>query len=72
MTTTDPSEAYTKELVMQQARQVILLADSTKAGKVSFARAGKLERVHVIITDKDVDKDFAKELIKKGIKLVRA
>ena len=72
LTTTDPSEAYTKELVMQQARQVVLLADSTKAGKVSFARAGKLERVHVIITDKDVDKDFAKELIKKGIKLVRA
>ena len=72
MTTTDPGEAYTKELVMSQARQVILLADSSKAGKVSFARAGGLERVHAIITDKAVDKDFAKELNNKGIKLVRA
>jgi DeoR/GlpR family transcriptional regulator of sugar metabolism len=72
MTTTDPGEAYTKDLVMKQARQVILLADSSKAGKVSFARAGGLERVHAIITDKNVDRDFARELNKKGIKLVRA
>jgi DeoR/GlpR family transcriptional regulator of sugar metabolism len=72
LTTTDPSEAYTKELVMVQARQVILLADSSKVGKVSFARAGRLENVHVLVTDRQLDKDFAKELIKKGIKLVKA
>jgi DeoR/GlpR family transcriptional regulator of sugar metabolism len=72
LTTTDPSEAYTKELVMSQARQVILLADSSKIGKVSFARTGRLDRVHVLITDKRVDKNFAKELIKKRIRIVRA
>jgi len=72
LTTTDPSEAYTKELVMKQARQVILLADSSKVGKVSFARAGGLERVNVLITDKNVDRDFARELNRKGIKLIRA
>jgi DeoR/GlpR family transcriptional regulator of sugar metabolism len=71
LTTTDPSEAYTKELVMNQARQVILLADSGKAGKVSFARAGRLENVHVFITDKQLDKDFAKELTKNGTKLIK-
>ncbi|MGA2853392.1 MAG: DeoR/GlpR family DNA-binding transcription regulator [Verrucomicrobiota bacterium] len=71
MTTTDPGEAYTKELVMSQARQVILLADSGKAGKVAFARAGRLESVHVLVTDKQLDKHFAQELTKKGIKLVR-
>ncbi|MGD0651451.1 MAG: DeoR/GlpR family DNA-binding transcription regulator [Verrucomicrobiia bacterium] len=72
LTTTDPSEAYTKQLVMNQVRQVILLADSSKAGKVSFARAGRLDNVHVLITDKQLDKNLAKELIKKGIKIVRA
>jgi DeoR/GlpR family transcriptional regulator of sugar metabolism len=72
LTTTDPSEAYTKELVMSQARQVILLADSGKAGKVAFARAGRLENVHVFVTDQALDKDFAKELIKKGIKVIKA
>jgi DeoR/GlpR family transcriptional regulator of sugar metabolism len=72
LTTTDPSEAFTKKLVMGQARQVIVLADSSKAGKVSFASAGGWETVHVLVTDKQMDKDFARELLKQGIKLVRS
>ena len=71
LTTTDPSEAFTKEFVMSRARQVVLLADSAKAGKVSFARAGRLENVHVFITDKQLDKNFAKELTNLKIKLVK-
>jgi DeoR/GlpR family transcriptional regulator of sugar metabolism len=71
MTTTDPGEAYTKELVMSQARLVILLADSGKAGKVAFARAGGLENIHALVTDKQLDKHFAKELVKKGIKVIK-
>jgi DeoR/GlpR family transcriptional regulator of sugar metabolism len=69
LTTTDPSEAFTKQLVTQQARQVILLADSSKAGKVSFASAGGWDRVHMLITDKPVA--FAKELAAKGVKVVK-
>jgi DeoR/GlpR family transcriptional regulator of sugar metabolism len=72
LTTTDPSEAFTKQLVMRQARQVILLADSSKAGKVSFARAGSWDEVHVVVTDRQVDGAFARELAKKGPRLVRA
>jgi DeoR/GlpR family transcriptional regulator of sugar metabolism len=72
LTTTDPSEAFTKEVVMDQARQVIVLADSSKAGKISFARAGRWDKVHVLITDKQMERNFAKELVKKEIKLVRA
>ena len=71
LTTTDPSEAFTKQLVMGQARQVILLADSSKAGKVSFASAGRWEGVHVVITDKQLEKCFARELLNRGIKVVR-
>ncbi len=71
LTTTDPSEAFTKEMVTNQARQVILLADSSKAGKVSFAKAGRWENVHVLITDRRVDKGLAKELAGRGIKVVR-
>jgi DeoR family fructose operon transcriptional repressor len=70
LTTTDPSEAFTKEAVMDHARQVILLADGTKAGKVSFANAGRWDKIHVLITDKPVP--FAKQLAKYGTKLVRA
>lgn len=70
LTTTDPSEAFTKELVMEQARRVIVMADGSKAGKVSFARAGRWERVHILISDRSFD--FGRALAKKGIKLVRA
>ena len=68
LTTTDPSEAFTKELVMGQARQVIVLADSSKAGRVSFASAGSWEKVHVLITDKPFN--FAKKLAAKGVKVI--
>jgi DeoR family transcriptional regulator, fructose operon transcriptional repressor len=71
LTTTDPSEAFTKEVVMGQSRQVIVLADSSKAGKVSFARAGHWDKVHMLITDRQLEKNFAKELSQLGIKLVR-
>lgn len=70
LTTTDPSEAFTKLAVMGQSRQVIVLADSSKAGKVSFASAGRWENVQVLITDKKPD--FTKDLVGKGIKIIRA
>ena len=70
LTTTDPSEAFTKEFVLGHARQVIVLADSSKAGKVAFARAGSWDQVHALITDRPIG--FGKELAERGIKLVRA
>lgn len=72
LTTTDPGEAYTKELVMGHAREVILLADHTKVGKISFSRSGRLNRVHVLITDKLINRKFARELRKRGVEVVRA
>jgi DeoR/GlpR family transcriptional regulator of sugar metabolism len=70
LTTTDPGEAFTKELVMEQAREVILLADSSKAHKISFTHAGRLEKVRVLITDRQFDRKLAKELRKRGIETV--
>jgi DeoR/GlpR family transcriptional regulator of sugar metabolism len=72
LTTTDPTEAYTKELVMEHAREVILLADSSKAHKISFTRAGRLEKIRLLITDKQFDRKFAKQLNKRGIEVVTA
>ena len=52
---------------MEHAREVILLADSSKAHKISFTRAGRLEKVRVLITDSLFDRKLAKELRKRGI-----
>lgn len=70
LTTTDPAEAYTKQLVCGQAREVILLADHGKIGKVSFARSGGLESVHTFITDERADAKFLKELRKRKIQVI--
>lgn len=72
ITTTDPAEAYTKELVMGRAAEVVLLADRSKLGKVSFARAGRLDQVDVLVTDRGVSRDWKKVLKNAGVTLVEA
>jgi DeoR/GlpR family transcriptional regulator of sugar metabolism len=72
MTTTDPREAHTKELMMSHARQVVLLADSSKIDKVSFVRVGKLDDVDILITDKGAPQKDLRPFRKYGIKIITA
>ena len=51
LTTTDPDEAYTKELAVSRARRVVLLADATKVGTVSTVRFAPLSALHTLVTD---------------------
>lgn len=64
LTTTDPSEAYTKELVMQRTREVVLLVDSSKIGQDSVVRSGALADVHTLITDTGLTPRQERELRK--------
>lgn len=68
LTTTDPNEAFVKSLVMEQATQVVLLADSSKAEKVSFARVSDWQKVDILICDLMLPNDFIKSLNKVGVK----
>ena len=70
MTTTDPREAHTKELVIANARQIVLLADSSKIGKVSFVKFGALEQVNVLITDIGIARGELSSLKKIGVKVI--
>jgi DeoR/GlpR family transcriptional regulator of sugar metabolism len=70
VTTTDPREAYTKALVVDNARQTVLLADSSKLGKVSFVKVGPADSVDVLITDKGAGKKELTGLRKKGIRTI--
>ncbi|AKJ64677.1 DeoR family transcriptional regulator [Kiritimatiella glycovorans] len=72
LTTTDPGEAFTKREVTARAREVILLADSSKIGAVSFAHSGGMEHLDRVITDRGAPASFTKLLKKKGIQLTRA
>ena len=70
ISTSDPNEAYTKELVMKRAAQVILLADSSKLGTPSLAASGTVEDIDLIITDNDVSQELVNKLAKKHIDVI--
>ena len=70
ISTSDPNEAYTKELVMKRAARVILLADSSKLGAPSLAGSGSTDDIDLIITDKDVQSDIVSKLAKKHIEVI--
>ena len=54
----DPALNSRLRLVMEQAREVYLLADSSKIGRVALARSGKMEKVKTLITDRKIDREF--------------
>lgn len=70
MTTTDPREAHTKELVMGHAGRIILLADSSKIGKVSFVRFGREDALDVLVTDRGAPAAELQRFRKQGIRVI--
>jgi len=72
LTTTDPSEAFTKQLVMSRAREVILLADSHKMGTRSFVDAGGIGAIDILVTDTGIDERTARTLKRRGIRVIAA
>ena len=70
MTTTDPAEALTKETVISRAKQIIVLADSSKCGVDSFVRFGVLSSGMTLITDDGVSISDRTNFVKKGIKVI--
>jgi DeoR/GlpR family transcriptional regulator of sugar metabolism len=69
--TTDPGEAFTRELVLGRSRQVILLADSRKVGTSSVVHAGRLEAVDILVTDVGIADGAVRTLERRGIEVIR-
>jgi DeoR family deoxyribose operon repressor len=65
-------EADMKKLVIQSARQIILVVDSTKFGKTSISHFADLDQVHTVITDTGVREEDATMLRERGIDLIIA
>jgi DeoR/GlpR family transcriptional regulator of sugar metabolism len=70
--TTDPSEAYTKELVLTRAREVIVLADAAKLSTRSLVRAGRLTDVDILVTDDRIDDRTVRVLERRHIRVIVA
>lgn len=70
--TPNVEEAHLNEQMINIANELIVLADSSKFNRQSFAHICGLERVDVIVTDNKIDAEFKNQLIDKGIKVIVA
>ncbi|MEK3910412.1 DeoR/GlpR family DNA-binding transcription regulator [Paenibacillus sp. FSL H7-0331] len=71
---TDPyeEEGYITKEMMRRSDQVILLADHTKFGKKHFHRISGLDRIDILITDREPDDAMKETLLKHQIDIMIA
>lgn len=72
LTTTDPAEAFTKARALTRAREVVLLVDASKFRTRSFAHAGRLEDIDVVITDATPDEEAEIAFEHAGVRVLVA
>jgi DeoR family transcriptional regulator of aga operon len=70
--THNEGEAMINRMLADRARQVILVADSTKLGKRAFARIRPMDRVDVLVTDDQADAELIKRFTDAGVRVVTA
>lgn len=62
LTTHHDVEAYTNRALIRRARRIVVVADSSKLGKVAFARICSLDGVDDLVTDTDARPDQVQAL----------
>ncbi len=72
LTTVHPAEAKVSEDLTAIADRVVVVADSSKLGKVTFARICDLDRVDTLVTDKPVEPPVADDLAAAGVEVIVA
>ena len=70
--TTDFKLAHLAGLMMNAAKEVIIIADHTKFNRKSFVFFGKLRKVEFVVTDKGIDKKILRRLEKRKLKVLVA
>lgn len=67
VTTPTIEKVEVKQQIIKSAEKVILVADSEKFGKKSFARICPLEQLDYIITDMGIDREIFEKIQQKNI-----
>jgi len=67
ITNATPIESEINQVVLECARQTIVVADHTKVGNVSFVQMGGIQDVDILITDTAADADAVEQLRQAGV-----
>jgi DeoR family transcriptional regulator, aga operon transcriptional repressor len=71
-TTNQSDEALSFRAMVKQAKQVIVVADSTKLGVVTPSLICPITDVDVLVTDEGITEEMAAAFARSGIKVIRA
>jgi DeoR family transcriptional regulator of aga operon len=66
-TTHQEVEAHTNGVMIQHAKRVIVVADSSKIGQVTFARICEATAIHELVTDNAADPHAIRALTEAGV-----
>jgi DeoR family transcriptional regulator of aga operon len=69
ITNVNIAEAELKALFIKVAQRRVVVADSSKIGKVSLAKVADLDRIDLLITDRAADADEVKALREAGLEV---
>ncbi len=72
LTTHDEIEAHTNRVMIERAERVVVVADSTKIGRVMLARMTGLESVDDLITDVGADREEIAAIKAMGVRVTLA
>ncbi|MFA6947373.1 MAG: DeoR/GlpR family DNA-binding transcription regulator [Eubacteriales bacterium] len=72
LTSGNYSECELKKLVIEKARKVVVLMDTSKLDKILPYTFAQISQINVIITDKPLPPDIAEEALKNGVEVVLA
>lgn len=70
LTTHNPIEARVNRVLLERARYVIAVADSTKLGRTTFAQIAPIKAAHTLITDAGAEDCMVQELRRIGLDVV--
>jgi DeoR family transcriptional regulator of aga operon len=68
----DPAGSRVNRVMVDRAKQVIVLADASKIGHVALAPVCDLSQVHVLLTDSRLSSEDAEPLADRGCTVIRA
>ncbi len=69
-TTPNQEEAHIHKLMLGRARRAVIVSDSSKFGRVAFARIAGPNQVHTLITDREAPVTLVEALTKGGVEVL--
>ncbi|MBN2388325.1 MAG: DeoR/GlpR transcriptional regulator [Anaerolineales bacterium] len=65
-------ETMTDRAILRAGREVIIVADHTKFGRIATARLAPLESIQTLVTDKGTPQDFLDAAHERGLRVITA